>query len=50
MAFGKSLELKWLKRDKPVLQPRKTVVRDRSLRGKDRIRARKAANKEGRSV
>jgi hypothetical protein len=44
MAFGKSLELKWLKRDKPI-EPRETVDRDRSLRGKARIRARKAARK-----
>lgn len=43
MAFGKSLELRYL----PWAQPkaRETTPRDRSLRGKARRNARKAANK-----
>lgn len=47
MAYGKTLELiqlskaaRWRRPD-----PRGTVERDRSLAGKDRIRARKTANK-----
>lgn len=57
MAHGKTLELRkqatewfWKRfnraRENP--QPRLTVVRDRSLRGKARIRARKTANKASR--
>jgi hypothetical protein len=40
MASGLSLILKSIRRDF-MLQPRETVSRDRSLRGKARIRARK---------
>lgn len=43
MASGKSLELQWFTRKRIV--PRETYPRDRSLRGKARVKARKAANK-----
>lgn len=49
MAFGKSLELRYMK-FRRKFGPRPTVVRDRSLRGKDRIRARKAANKASKAA
>ncbi len=45
MAFGKSIELKWMTRSKPLI-PRETQARDRSLNGKKRIKARKAENKK----
>jgi len=45
MAFGKSLTLRYFRREQPIL-PRETMHRDRSLNGKARIKARKAANKE----
>lgn len=52
MASGKTLELLALSRYRGArqrMQPEKEIEpRDRSLRGKARIRARKAANKEGR--
>lgn len=44
MASGKTLELRYM-RFKPVAE-RETRPRDRSLRGKARIKARKIANKE----
>lgn len=40
MASGESLVLKWMQFAKP--EPRETRERDRSLRGKARIKARKA--------
>lgn len=42
MAYGKSLTLRYLDRDAKI-QPRETRERDRSLIGKARIRARRAA-------
>lgn len=44
MPFGKSLEMKQFSRVVAyrTLEPRETVFRDRSLRGKKRIKARKA--------
>lgn len=44
MASGISLVMRYLTRDNPV-RPRETRERDRSLRGKARIRARKAARR-----
>ena len=43
MAFGKSLELRYMSWAQP--KARETVKRDRSLRGKARVKARKLANK-----
>lgn len=40
MAFGKSLTLRYFDRDNPI-EPRETKLRDRSLIGKARIKARK---------
>ncbi len=50
MPFGKTLEIIEESRKQfwRVIRPRETYPRDRSLRGKDRIRARKAANKASR--
>jgi predicted ATPase len=50
MASGKTLQLIALSRYgfSQLNQERKKVVRDRSLRGKDRIRARRAENKASR--
>lgn len=45
MAFGKSLEGRWTKRTKALEDRPLVASRDRSLRGKARIKARKAANK-----
>lgn len=44
MPFGKTLELKQFTRvvSYRKLEPRETVFRDRSLRGRKRIKARKA--------
>lgn len=50
MAFGKSLTERWTRRTKPIEPLPDGPSRDRSLRGKARIKARKEANKVRRSA
>lgn len=47
MAFGVSLLMRYMQFTKPA-EERPTRTRDRSLRGKARVRARKAAQRAGR--
>jgi hypothetical protein len=46
MASERSIELKEIGQGPRVIKRRETVVRDRTLRGKARVKARKAGNKK----